>query len=313
MSRLIFPEAFDDQRILLGLIRVKHIADGANSVLIPLLAQKNIDLDADFANGAIASTHDASQKFLMRNAENNTEMRNLKFDPVFSHTRDEVQFLKSFYKPNVHLLGEWGVSVDGKAKINYPPEFDKRVKIVRDIKTKHDTFPGNTSPLKPFLTQHNIDLVADDAATTAAEVFETKQLADRNAAENETQLRNNIWNPIIQHLHDIGDYLMKLFKGESKQVGLWGFTVDDSPRAPKERTSTIKISSQITATGIVIGGTFTNIGTVVLHLYKGKTTTGTPQIIPPNEKLGMAKGYSVITVVNPSAVTNGKFKVLVNR
>lgn len=310
MPRLIFPEAFDDQRTLLGLIRKKHLEDGANSVLIPLLAQKNIDLDVDFIDGGIAATHDASQKLLMRNAENSVEMRNLKFDTVFSHTRDEVQFLKSFYKPNVHILGSWGVPVTGRGKIDYPAEFEKRVKIVRDIKKKHETFAGNTSPLKPYLTQHNIDLAADADATTKAEEFETKQLADRNASENETQLRDKFWKTPLEHLHDIGDYLMKLFKGEAKQVGLWGFTVDDSPRAPKERTSTVKISSQITVNNIVIGGTLTNIGKVLLHIYKGKTTIGNPVIVLPNEKLGMAKGNSAITVVNPSTIENGKFKVL---
>ena len=55
-----------------------------------------------------------------------------------------------------------------------------------------------------------------------------------------------------------------------------------------------------------------NLGTVDVHVYKGSTTTGTPSIVHPGEMLGMTKGYSTITVVNPSALVSAKFKVKVS-
>jgi len=68
--------------------------------------------------------------------------------------------------------------------------------------------------------------------------------------------------------------------------------------------------SQKTTSAIVLGGTFTNTGTVSLVVYKGKTATGTGITVLPNEKLGMNKGFSVITTVNLNTLEKGKFTVL---
>jgi len=54
----------------------------------------------------------------------------------------------------------------------------------------------------------------------------------------------------------------------------------------------------------------TNIGPVEIHIYKGKTTTGTPTIVPPNGQMAMAKAFISITAVNPSILQTTKFKVL---
>ncbi|MEK6614799.1 MAG: hypothetical protein AABZ32_01610, partial [Bacteroidota bacterium] len=229
-------------------------------------------------------------------------------------------------------------TVDGKGRINYPSEFIPRVAIIRAIKKKHDEYgvaeamlfedgeemlfeDGETmlhedatsaavSPLTPYLTEHGIDLGADAANVTASEVYEALQLDARRDAELKTQAKNNSWNPVVQHLHDIGDYLMKLHNGSQKKLGDYGFTVDDSPRAPKERISIIKLLSQITLKGIVIGSTLTNVGTTLVHIYKGTSTAGTPIVVNPNEKLGMTKGFSAIIVLNPSALESAKVKTL---
>jgi len=319
MARLIFPETFEAQRTLLGLIRTKHIADGGASVLTALLTEKAINLNDDVTAGNTAATHDASQKLLMRAAENFVQQRDLKFDTVFDNTRAELQFLKSFLKPNFSRLGEWGATVDGaKGRIKYPAAFADRVTLVRAIKTKHDSFalpppPTAPSPLTAYLTQNNISITADASAVNTAEFSQTFQLDARRDAELETQLRDNKWKLPLGHLHTIGDYLMKLYDGSQKKLGDYGFTVDHSPRKPKLRTTTLKLSSQITITSVVIGETLANTGDVLLHVYKGKTTIGTPIVVNPAEKLGMAQGFSTITVVNPSALVAGKFTVLRNR
>ena len=68
--------------------------------------------------------------------------------------------------------------------------------------------------------------------------------------------------------------------------------------------------TSITIGNASISGTFTNTGAGDLHLYKGKTTTGTPVIVHPGEQYGIAKGWSVITVMNASAAGIGKFSVM---
>jgi hypothetical protein len=100
---------------------------------------------------------------------------------------------------------------------------------------------------------------------------------------------------------------MKLFSNNPKALGNWGFVVDDSSQKPKLRTTKLKLREQITNKSVVIGSTVTNIGEVDLHLYKGTTTTGTPSIIHTSEQFGIMKGYGTITIVNPSALKEGKF------
>ena len=63
---------------------------------------------------------------------------------------------------------------------------------------------------------------------------------------------------------------------------------------------------------IHLGSTLTNTGKPDLHVYKGKTTTGTPSIIHAGEQLGMQKGFSTITVVNPSLVETAVFTAMTN-
>lgn len=310
MARLIFPEAFEQQRELLKTVRAKHTADAGASVLIPYLTEKGINLDADFNNSADAETHHNLSKKHSRDAENHVQQRELKFNPVFSHTRSEVQFLKTFYKPNVQVLGDWGIPVDNNKRINYPPDFESRVLIVRAIKTKHDSYAGATSPLTPFLSQQGINLNTDADATTLAEQKQALQIQERKDQEDETQQRDLIFNPIVDHLQGIGDFLMKLFVGKEKRLGDWGLVVDDSPLRPRLRKVKIKPTEQKTVKGIIIGGTLTNIGTVAIEVYKGLKAAGEKITVSANDKLGMIKGFSSITVVNPGTLETAVFTVL---
>ncbi|MBI4946952.1 MAG: hypothetical protein HY840_11205 [Bacteroidetes bacterium] len=341
MARRNFPESFSEQKELLRLVKTKHDADGAGSVLSALLVQKNINLNDDTTASNTAATHDANQKQFMRDAEEQVQLRDLKFEPVFSNTRAEVQFLKSFYAPNVQLLGDWGVTVDNQNRINYPPDFISRAALVKDIAATHNNYAAiadmlaedeeemlyedsetmlyesatatSIRPLNAYLTEHSVDINADAIAVAEAETAHANHLAMSRNAEEATQLRDNLWEPVLDHLHAITDYLMKLYKGSEKKLGEWGITVDDSPQAPTERISTVLPAEQITISSIIIGSVLTNIGTVAVHVYKGETATGTPAIVQPSEILGMIKGYSTITVVNPSTTVTCKFRVLRNR
>lgn len=311
MARIIYREDFAGQRELFTAIKLKHDNDGPASVLIAMLAQKGIDLISDATAGTNAAGHETTRALMRRQAENFFELRDSKFPKVFSSLRKQAQNMKSFYSPNVHELGNWGITVNGK-KLVYPTDFASKAQVFKDFKAKHDGLAG-TSPLLPYLAQHSIDLTVNLAIVTQAETYEASGNTANQLAEDEKQDRDNLWNPVDEHCHQIGTYLKSFYHDNAKQLGYWGFTVDDSPRPPKFRLSSVKPASTITSTGIVIGSTFTNVGEAVLHVYRGKTTTGTPAIVHPGEMLGMTKGYSVITVVNPSATQIGRFKVLVNR
>lgn len=311
MARIIYPENFHDQRKLLADILAKHTADGAASVLTVYLTEQDIVLADDVTDGNTALGHENNRALQSRLAETLNQLRDQTFDAPFSVLQKSFQFLKGLYKPAVSKVGEWGATVNGNA-IVYPPEFIERHNLFKTFKQKYDSYvPPAPTPLDPLFNEHNIVMANLGLLNDQAKTHHDNFITATNASENFRQQRDLLWNPVIEDYKGIGDYLKKLFVLNPKKLGDWGFTVDDSPRAPKERTSKVKLLSQITTSGIVIGSTFKNIGTVPLHVYKGKTTTGTPAIVGSGESLGMAKGYSRITVVNPSNTTTGVFKVLI--
>lgn len=309
----MYPEDYLSQRELFKNMYAKHTADGASSPIKTYLAQQGIVLADDDSDGTLADARDAARLLLSKQSENYRQLRDLKFTPVFERLRGEAQFLKGFYKPNVSELGNWGITVDNGGRLVYPAQFNERTALFATFKAKHDSFAPGTSPLEPYLVQHKINLTNDDADVTDAIASNASFAQAAADAEDATQDRNNLWTPVMAHVHGIGDFLKKLYNDNAKQLGYWGYVVDSSPRAPKERTSTIKLSSQLTLKGVVIGSTLTNSGPVDMHVYKGSTTVGTPAIVHPGEMLGIMKGFSTITVVNPSTLETGKVKVLVSQ
>jgi hypothetical protein len=309
----MYPEDYASQRKLFRDVLAKHTADGAASPIIPYLTQQAIVLATDETDGTAADLREDARALLSKQSENFRQLRDLKFSPVFKRIKGQVQFLKGFYKPNVSVLGDWGITVDAGGRINYPPQFVAQHTVFTNFKAKHDSFPVGTSPLEPYLLQHKINLTNDQTDADDALTSHNSFLQAAADAEDATQDRNNLWNPVMAHLHGIGNFLKKLFNDNAKQLGYWGYVIDESPRPPKERISKVLPAGQITTSGIVIGSTLKNIGEIELHVYRGKTTVGTPSIVSPGELLGMIKGYSVITVVDPSTLVAGKFKVLINK
>ena len=312
MPRLIYPEDFAGQQTLTAAIKTKFDADGASSPLIPFLAKNSIDLDDDATNCINAGKQDSTRSIKNKQSQNYFQLRDLFFEPVLKNMKGEIQFLKAFAKPNYKDLGNWGVTVINTSKIVYPPEFAKLTKLFADIVTQNGSYVlPDVSPLVAYLKKQKIDLTTEASNVALATDDDKKAKDSATASEEATQKRNELQNPINAHNKMMGDFLFKLCKENEKELGEYGFTVYNSVKAPKDRTSTVKPEAQITTSGIVIGSVFTNISTVDLHVYKGKTTTGTPVIVHPAELLSMTKGYSLITVVNPSTLVTAKFKVKV--
>lgn len=310
MARIIDPQNLNAQGDLVTAIETKHIADGAASPLTVFLTEQGIDLADDLLAIAAAKVLNNEQGALAKKAESLREDRDKSFDLIFGTYKKMVQFLKALYKPNTLKLGDWGVTVNYEQKIVYPVAFAERVNAMLTFANKSNSFTPGTNPLQPFFTLNNINLTGLPAELQVLlnqneEFTETERLA-----EEKTEARNDLMAPVINHYKGIGGYLMKLYSATPKKVGLWGFVVDESPRAPKYRTSTVKLGQQITIQGATIGGTLFNIGTVTVNVYKGKTATGESISVTPNQSIGIEKGFSVITVVNPSATTSAKFKVL---
>jgi len=310
MARIILPDAFPEQFQLLKDIKAKRDADGATSELIPFLTAQGIDLADLVLTGNDAQTQNQAHTTAVFQKENQRELRDLIFVPFTKGIRPLVQFLKALYKPNYRALGDWGVTVNATGKVVYPASFTTFADLIGTFVAKHLSYPAGTSPLQPYLTKHNMDLSVIPAQLTSAVNYNTATQQSERDAEDATEQRDLLWAPVFVTVRAIVDYLFKLYDPNTRGLGDYCITVDDSPRKPKLRKSKVKPTESITVNGVVIGGTFTNTGSTDLYLYKGKTTTGTQNIVSPGGKFGTIKGYSIITVVNPDTLETGAFTVL---
>lgn len=305
MARLNYPEEFVNQTALFKKMKAKHDADGGGSVLTPFLTQQGIDLNAD--DNATDSAIDTNLIFqdLERGAEDETQDRNNLFDPVMERLRGEIQFLKKFYKGNPAELGNWGVTVNGN-KIVYPPEFLNLVQLFKDFKNKNDSFGPGASPLGPYLTQHNIDMADDLSDVNDAKTLHDSAKQKELDAEDKREERDNDFDPVMDNVRAIAQYLKGLYDDHAKHLGLWGYVVDESPRDPKFRTVTINGGDTKTITQIKVGSQLENTGTVPLELHKGDEVGPEPVNLPPEMRFTVKRGWGTTTVVNPDPATNGE-------
>ena len=315
MARIIFPEDFLNQLLLFKNVKEKNDSlTPPTNPLTAFLVQKSISFAIDDVARVAAKGFEKERADKSQQAENRTQKRDLQFDPVFSNMRNYYQFLKKFYSPNFMEIGEWGAPITTTGRLAYPSEFTERVAIFRLLKDKYDTFvPPAISPLDAYLNQHGLSIAANTTAVDVAEDMHNKAKQLAQEAEDATQDRNNTWNPVMENLRAIGGFLISLYTNNPKELGDWGFIVDESPRAPKQVVSKVKLGSQITISNLAIGGTFKNLGTVALIVYKGKTATGPSVSVSPGDMYGITKGFSTITVVNPSTTTTAVLSTLRHR
>lgn len=315
MSRLITPVRFIDWADLFKKMKAKHTADAAASILIAFLLENNIDLTADENAVAAAVAVNILFEKKEKEAEKIYEKRDKLFDPAWEQHTKCAQYLKKFHFKNIHKLGDYGITVNGN-KIVYPPDFDNRRLAVVALIDKHLGFvPITDSPLNSFITDPENDIDLAQNRLDANEAKEQHDLAEQANMEKEDHRveRDNLINPVKINLEKTGGFIMRYYPTNPKKAGDWGFTVDDSARAPKIQISKIKLAENKTVSGVVVGGTFTNLSPHAVNVYKGKTVTGSFEVVPAGGQLGMKKGYSTITVQNTSSLVAGKFSVLRHR
>jgi hypothetical protein len=313
MAHLNLPVSFEGSVELFTSVHAKDAADGVSSVIRILMTEQDIVLADDLADvNAALSIH---KNFLKKekDAEKHSAERNVLFNPRFKELRACVQFLKSLYKKNVHKLGDWKITVNGENRIAYPAGFELRKKLLIDFLDVHDGFAPGTSPLQPFIDENEIDTAqmrtdADDAEA-AHDAFEQ----ENKDKENFRLQRDNLIEPVEDHLRNIGSYLMKLFPSNTRKAGDWGYEVNDKSKTLKERKYIIAEQSQKVVYGSIIGSTAYNLGTTVLEIYAGESITGTPVSVNPSEAFVIKRRYGTFTVKNPGNLGNGQLKATVRK
>jgi hypothetical protein len=296
MARINYPTDFLNRTQLFFLIRKKHDNDGPASPLTAYLAQQNIDLAADAtATNAAVEKHDQFEENA-RNAEEATEARNNLFNPVFARLRGSVQYLKGYYKGNEKELGLWGVQVNGR-RIVYPEAFLRRTELFNTFKARHDAL-GAASPLTAYLAEHNIDLGADGAAATEAGAKNDLAKQAGRDAEELREGRDNLFNPVFDHVRSMGQYLKALYVKNPKELGHWGYTVDDSPRKGRKATVIIEAGTTRVVKRLLNGKELTNKGPAAVVLRQGKDQSRDSVTIGPGKGFTIMRGWSTVTVVN---------------
>lgn len=313
MARIIIPDAFAAQRTLLGNIQAKDTADGAGSVLKQFLTENGIVLADEVQAGINAQVFEDARSLLTKQAKNYTQLRDTRIEPVKLVLKKSGQFFKKLFVGNVTKMGEWGFNITPNGRIILPADFDEWISLWNTFYDKYESFDPDPTPLDNFLNENNIDL--DDINTRAgqANTNNASAKAASEAAEDDTEKRDELWLPVVANIHKMANFLFGMYPSNPRALGLWGITVDSSKRKPKVVTTTLKLSETKTINTVIIGGTLTNLGPGDIHVYTGKTTIGNPTIVHHDEKLGIAKGMSIITVANPSALESVKFKVLRGR
>lgn len=305
MARVNYPEEFDRQVKLFKVMKAKHDADLPDSVLVPFLNRNNIDLGADATATNNAVTKDTLFNKKDRDAEKLTKRRDKLFNPVLSWMKKELQFLKKFYAGDSKELGDWGATVDDD-RIVYPPEFEKLVQLFKDIKTQHESYGPGDSPLGPFLTKHNIDLVAQLSDVEDAEDINDERNQFQKDAEDAREDRDNLFDPVMARVRLIAQYLKTLHVDNPRELGDWGYVIDDSPRDPKFRESTIAPGTTKIIRGIKLNSQVENTGTVTLLLHKGEEIGPEPFTLHPEMRFTIKRGFGILTVENADPSQEGK-------
>ena len=110
------------------------------------------------------------------------------------------------------------------ARLIIPEDFTSQLTLLSNINQQNTTL-GADSPLTAFLTQQNIVLADDMGAGDVAQTHEINRALFSRQSENYRQLRDNQFQTPWQHVTGSAQFLKSFYKGNTKQLGNWGFTI----------------------------------------------------------------------------------------
>jgi len=310
MARHDVPSNFEEQVILLTDINKKVTADAGKSPLLEMLKNQGIVLSDDIASGVEASKSNSDLQSNHIAGEKLCKERDLIMKIIMRDISGSYQFLKGHYTPVYKTVGEWGSTITNSGKISYPTTTHGEVNMLALLKTQNDSFKlPAVSPLASFLTQQSIDLVVD-TTNAAIGLAKDKEMGEKKVAGFVCrEHRDNTWKLPLAHIHTIGAFLMKLFKGDATLVGEYGFTVKVTPKVIKTREVSIAYGQSKLKMKIALGSEIINNGTETIYIYKGKTIEGTPVALAVGKKWIVVSGYSTLSVENQSSTEFAKFSV----
>ncbi len=307
MSHINYPTDFTGQTTLFLAMKKKIDEDGADSPLLLMLAQNNIDLAKDAIDCGKAMKNNILFLEAKSNSESLLQKRNTQMKPIMKHLRGAFQFLKKLYNTNFKNLTDWGGTISISGKIKYPLGTQKRVELFMKMKAKSDSYTILPNPLLPYLTENTIDLEVD--ATNAAAALKKDSGAKSKKANSELyrQRRDKCFAKSLIDSNIIGAFLIRIFIDNTKALCDYGYDIVNTVKIAKERIIELKKGENRLAFRAKVGSIVSNLGTKDLNVYRGKIIAGIPLILKAGSEVILTKGYSIFSVSNPSGTDSGTF------
>ncbi len=308
MAHQEVPEGIVAQTILLGKIAKKVSDDAGSSVLKAMLLKNGIVLTDDVDKGVIALEKNDSYLSFKASSEKSSQQRNILMAPINKTMTSCYQFLKIHFSPEFKIVADWGGTIGNGGKITYATTTLGQQTMLLALITKNGSFDDpEVSPLEEYLTLHHIDLALHATHAAEALVFDTAFADDKKSSETAREQRDIEWSIPLSHIRMIGDYLMKLYNGNSKILGDYGFVVVNNPKVIKTRKRLLSPGETRFKTRVKIGSTIDNNGTIAIYIYKGATISGTATLLAPGNIYTVTSGNSILTFNNPSQTTKASF------
>lgn len=121
-----------------------------------------------------------------------------------------------------------GAKISGRVII--PPSAPDMMRLANTIYELH-VAAGNNSELKDI---PGVDWDAMGALVAQAMDFHEHSVALRQQAEDLMEKRNQLLKGITETTRITSVYLKAKHRGNAKHLGLWGYTVNDSPQPKKK-------------------------------------------------------------------------------
>ena len=300
MARIVLPITFEGKVTLFTNTNDKNTKDGAGSILIPYFTQQKIDMGIN-ATAVIEAVKlntqfDASTK----NSKKLLELCEVGLNPVFKDHKLMVQMLKKFYAKTVKTLGDYGIKVEGN-KIVYPTDRAEICAAIAELINYNNSLPAGTRAITAtFLSQNKIDLAANLDALTDIKQNNTDFLAAEKQSKSLCEKRDAAIAPVFEDLRGTGGFIVSQFPLTPKSGGDWGFVIDSTPKGAKLTIAKFKMGGTKILYSVVAGSIIQNTGTVPLTITKGAKGTGTPIVIVAGDHWQVEKGYTTMTINNPS-------------
>ncbi len=312
MSRKELPKTFPGQQLLFEDIKTKVDDDGIHGELVAFLADHGIDLTADKVLVDAAALKYTSFLTYNKQSENLCAQRDKLLNPVIKSVTKAVQFLKGYYNPEYKSLGDWNVVVTNGGKVTIATDPALFLTFIIAFKAKNDSYTGtNTSPLAQYLTKKGLNLALCVTNTTdAVAINDTFKTATTNSEDAHQVMETKSSLPFANLLL-ITNFLMKLYEGNEKALGVYGIKVITAPRVEKIKNLKLAIGEDKLKQEVKIGSIIVNMGEEPINIHKGKTViTTNPIVLGPGEKFVTTKGYSKVSYQNPSTTKFAKIQVI---